>query len=52
MPGTQELWETMYTKQRRIAEAAEKYAGKSLYSIAHFIDKSNQRFAGCIVPMN
>ena len=39
MPGTQELWETMYTKQRRIAEAAEKYAGKSLYSIAHFIDK-------------
>ena len=38
MPGTQELWETMYTKQRRIAAAAEKHAGKSLVSLAHHID--------------
>jgi len=28
----------MYTKQRRIAEAAEKHAGESLVSVAHHID--------------
>jgi len=38
MPSTQELWDNMYTKQRRIAQAAEKYAGESLFSIAHLID--------------
>jgi len=38
MQGTQGFWDNMYTKQRRIAQAAEKYAGESLSSIAHFID--------------
>ena len=38
MQDTQEFWETMYTKQRRIAQAAEKYAGESLVSVAHHID--------------
>jgi group II intron reverse transcriptase/maturase len=38
MPSAQELWENMYTKQRRIAEAAEKYSGQSLVSVAHHID--------------
>ena len=39
MPGTQEYWDNMYTKRRRIAEAAEKHAGKSLVSVAHHIDE-------------
>jgi len=38
MQGTQGFWDNMLTKQRRIAEAAEKYAGESLSSIAHYID--------------
>ena len=43
MQDTQWFWDNMYTKQvepkvRRIAEAAEKYAGESLSSIAHNID--------------
>jgi len=38
MQSTQELWENMYTKQQRIAKAAEKFAGKSLVSVAHNID--------------
>ena len=39
MQNTQEFWDTMYTKQLRIAQAAEKYAGESLVSIAHHIDE-------------
>ena len=38
MQNTQEFWENMYTKQRRIAEAAEKHSGQSLVSVAHHID--------------
>lgn len=38
MPDTQEYWDNMYTKQRRIAQAAEKHSGKSLTSVAHHID--------------
>jgi group II intron reverse transcriptase/maturase len=38
MPDTQRFWDNMYTKQRRIAEAAEKYGGESLSSVAHHID--------------
>ena len=38
MPSTQELWDNMYTKQRRIAQAADKHAGNSLVSVAHHID--------------
>ena len=38
MQDTQRFWDNMYTKQRRIAEAAEKHAGESLSSIAHHID--------------
>jgi group II intron reverse transcriptase/maturase len=38
MQNTQEFWDNMYTKQQRIAQAAEKHAGKSLVSIAHHID--------------
>jgi len=38
MPSTQELWDNMYTKQQRIAKAAEKHAGESLVSVAHHID--------------
>jgi hypothetical protein len=38
MRDTQEFWDNMYTKQQRIAEAAEKHAGKSLVSVAHHID--------------
>jgi len=40
MQSTQELWDNMYTKQIRIANAAEKHAGKSLVSVAHHIDVS------------
>jgi len=39
MPSTQEFWENVYTKQQRIANAAEKHAGKSLVSVAHHIDE-------------
>jgi len=38
MRNTQEFWENVYTKRKRIAEAAEKYAGESLISVAHHID--------------
>ena len=38
MQDTQRFWDNMYTKQRRIAQAAEKYAGESLSSVAHHID--------------
>jgi hypothetical protein len=38
MRNTQEFWDTMYTKQRRIAKAAQQYAGESLVSVAHHID--------------
>jgi hypothetical protein len=38
MQSTQEFWDTMYTKQQRIANAAEKHAGESLVSVAHHID--------------
>ena len=31
-------WDNMYTKQRRIAEAAEKYSGESLTNVAQYID--------------
>ena len=40
MQDTQRFWEDMYTKQQRIAEAAGKYAGESLSSVAHHIDAS------------
>ena len=49
---TQRFWDNMYTKQRRIAEAAEKHAGESLSSVAHHIDVSYQRYAGCTVLGN
>jgi len=38
MQDTQMYWDNMYTKQQRIAQAAEKYSGKSLISVAHHID--------------
>ena len=38
MQNAQIFWDNMYTKQRRIAELAERYAGKSLMSVAHHID--------------
>jgi len=38
MQDTQIFWDTMYTKQKRIANAAEKYAGESLLSVAQHID--------------
>ena len=38
MQDTQEFWSNMYTKQRRIAQAAEKHDGESLVSVAHHID--------------
>ena len=38
MQNTQEFWDNMYTKQRRIAKAAEKHSGASLVSVAHHID--------------
>ena len=49
MQDTQIFWDNMYTKQQRIAQAAEKYAGESLLSVAHHIDVSYQRYAGCTV---
>ena len=39
MQSAQEFWDNIYTKRRRIAEAAEKYAGESLVSVAHHIDE-------------
>jgi len=38
MQDTQRFWDNMYTKQQRIAQAAKKYAGKSLTSVSHHID--------------
>ena len=38
MQDTQEFWDNMYTKQRRIAEVAEKHTGQSLVSVAQHID--------------
>jgi group II intron reverse transcriptase/maturase len=38
MPDTQGYWDNMYTKQRQIAKAAEKYPGESLTNIAQHID--------------
>jgi len=38
MQDTQIFWENMYSKRQRIAEAAEKYSGESLLSVAHHID--------------
>jgi group II intron reverse transcriptase/maturase len=38
MQDTQWFWDTMYTKQKRIAQVAEKYAGESLTNITHHID--------------
>jgi len=38
MQDTQGFWENMSTKRQRIAQAAEKYAGESLSSVAHHID--------------
>ena len=38
MRNTQEFWDNMYAKRRRIAQAAEKFAGESLVSVAHHID--------------
>ena len=38
MQNTQEFWDTMYTKQERIAQAALKHSGESLVSVAHHID--------------
>jgi hypothetical protein len=38
MQDTQEFWDNMYTKQQRIAEAAEKHSGESLVSVSHHID--------------
>ena len=38
MQDTQEFWDTVYTKQERIAKAAEKHSGQSLVSVAHHID--------------
>jgi group II intron reverse transcriptase/maturase len=39
MRDTQEFWDNMYTKQQRIAKAAQKHAGESLVSVAHHIDE-------------
>jgi group II intron reverse transcriptase/maturase len=39
MRNTQEFWDAMYTKQRRIAKAAQKHTGESLVSVAHHIDE-------------
>ena len=38
MQDTQGYWDNMYTKQRRIAQAAEKYSGESLTNVAQHID--------------
>jgi len=38
MQDTQGYWDNMYTKQRRIANAAEKHAGESLTNVAQHID--------------
>jgi len=39
MPDTQGYWDNMYTKQRQIAKAAEKYSGESLTNVAQHIDE-------------
>jgi hypothetical protein len=51
MQDTQEFWDNMCTKQRQIAQAAEKHAGESLVSVAHHIDAQLMR-SGCIARMN
>jgi len=38
MQDTQRFWDNMYTKQQRIAKAAEDYSGESLTNVAHHID--------------
>jgi len=38
MQDTQGYWDNMYTKQRRIAQAAGKYSGESLTNVAQYID--------------
>jgi len=38
MQDTQEFWDNMYTKQQRIAKAAEKYSGQGLTNVAQYID--------------
>jgi group II intron reverse transcriptase/maturase len=38
MPDTQGYWDNVYTKQQRIAKAAEKHSGKSLTNVAQHID--------------
>jgi len=38
MQDTQGYWDNVYTKQQRIAQAAEKYAGESLTNVAQYID--------------
>jgi retron-type reverse transcriptase len=38
MRDTQGYWDNVYTKQRRIAQAAEKYCGESLTNVAQYID--------------
>jgi group II intron reverse transcriptase/maturase len=38
MPDTQGYWDDVYTKQQRIAKAAEKYSGESLTNVAQYID--------------
>jgi len=38
MQDTQGYWDNVYTKQQRIAQAAEKYSGESLTNVAQYID--------------
>jgi group II intron reverse transcriptase/maturase len=38
MPDTQGYWDNMYAKRKRIAEAAEKYAGEGLSNVTQYID--------------
>jgi len=38
MQDTQRFWDNIYTKQRRIAKAAEKYSGEGLTNVAQYID--------------
>jgi hypothetical protein len=42
---TQLFWDKVSTKQRRIAEAAWKFPGASLKSVAHHIDGEWMYFA-------
>jgi len=38
MQDTQRFWDTISTKQKRIANTAKKYAGQSLTNVSHYID--------------